>query len=109
MSSSSTVAPCPATPILARTSAGSRSTSNPATAAVPASGRSSVVRMRTAVVLPAPLRPSSAHTVPGGTARSMPRSAGVRRNDFARPSARMAYSATVSSNAYGVLFEYNVR
>jgi hypothetical protein len=33
----------------------------------------------------------------------------VRLNDFARPSARMACSATVASNAYVVLFKYNVR
>ena len=48
------VALCPATPIRARTRAGSAVTSKPATPAWPASGRISVVRMRTVVVLPTP-------------------------------------------------------
>ena len=50
----------------ARSAAASRTTSRPATRAVPPSGGSSVVRMRTAVVLPAPLGPSRPSTVPGG-------------------------------------------
>ena len=40
-----------------------------------ASGRSSVVRIRTAVVLPAPFGPSSPKTLPASTWRSTPRSA----------------------------------
>ena len=63
VSSSSMVALCPVTPILARTRSGSLITSKPATSARPASGRINVVRMRTVVVLPAPLRPSTAQTL----------------------------------------------
>ena len=47
------------------------------TNARPVVGASSVVRMRTAVVLPAPLWPSRPSTVPGSTARSSPLSASV--------------------------------
>ncbi|HEX2709076.1 MAG TPA: hypothetical protein VHM66_13850 [Solirubrobacterales bacterium] len=45
---------------------------DPGAAAV---GGSSVVRMRTAVLLPAPLGPSRPSTVPDGTRRSIPSSA----------------------------------
>ena len=45
------------------------------TTARPPSGSSKVVKMRTAVVLPAPLGPSTPSTVPRGTDRSIPRSA----------------------------------
>ena len=45
---------------------GSATTSAPATVARPSVGADSVVRMRMAVVLPAPLWPSSPSTVPGG-------------------------------------------
>ena len=75
------------TPILALTRSGDRTTSNPATAADPASGLVSVVRMRTAVDLPAPLRPSNACTVPARTLRSIPRRARVFLKDFTSPSA----------------------
>ena len=64
VSSSSTAANCPVRLIAARTSAACRTTSLPATYAVPASGLSSVDRMRTVVVLPAPLGPSRASTSP---------------------------------------------
>ena len=47
--------------------AGDAATSNPATRGRPPSSRSSVRRIRTAVVLPAPLGPSSPQTVPSGT------------------------------------------
>ena len=60
-----------------RTRSASRTTSKPLIRAVPASGVSSVERMRTAVVLPAPLGPSTPSTVPRGTARSTPCSAFV--------------------------------
>ena len=69
---SSTAANCPASPMLARTASGSRVTSRPSTRAVPPSGGMIVVRMRTAVVLPAPLGPRSPKAVPASTARSMP-------------------------------------
>jgi hypothetical protein len=58
-----------------RTRPGRPSTSIPATAARPASGLDSVVRMRTAVVLPAPLGPSRANTVPAATEKLSPSSA----------------------------------
>ncbi len=51
-------------PIDMRVAIGSAVTSRPSTSARPRSGRSSVVRMRTAVVLPAPFGPSSPSTVP---------------------------------------------
>src|SRR6266540_3865004 len=54
MRSSSTEAYCPVRPISRRTWGACRTTSSPPTAAWPASGRSSVARMRIAVVLPAP-------------------------------------------------------
>src|SRR6187455_2400880 len=52
---SSTAAYWPASPIWARSAGASATTSRPITLASPASGGSSVVRTRTAVVLPAPL------------------------------------------------------
>src|ERR1700683_5770644 len=59
------------------TAAASRTTSWPATRAQPASGRDRVVRMRRAVVLPAPFGPSTPRIDPAGTWRSMPASATV--------------------------------
>src|ERR1017187_7968043 len=56
----------------------------------PPSGRISVVRMRTAVVLPAPLGPSTPRTVPRGTDRSIQCSALTSPNDLVNPSTRMA-------------------
>src|SRR5215510_14189011 len=47
--------------------------------------------MRTAVVLPAPLGPRRASTVPVRAARSAPASAGVPPNRFTRPSAWTAW------------------
>ena len=72
---SSTAAYCPDKPINERTRWGSLMTSTPATRAVPPSGAMSVVRIETAVVLPAPFGPSSPSTVPVGTERSRPSSA----------------------------------
>jgi hypothetical protein len=60
------------------------------TLARPELGASRVARIRTVVVLPDPLGPSSPSTVPVGTVRSMPSSALVAPNDLARPSAWMA-------------------
>ena len=76
--SSSTAAYCPVRPISARTGCGvarPRRTRRPWRARRP--GRSSVARMRTAVVLPAPFGPSTPSTVPRRTARSTPSSARV--------------------------------
>ena len=55
--SGSSAASCSATPIERRTPRASRTTSCPATSRVPPVGRSSVVSMRTVVVLPAPFGP----------------------------------------------------
>src|SRR5579863_1659044 len=61
----------PVTPIAARTAAGSRVGLWPATSTSPLSAWMSVERICTIVVLPAPLGPSSAKTVPLATFRSM--------------------------------------
>jgi hypothetical protein len=74
---SSRVASWAATPMLARTRAASATTSYPATRAVPESGWARVVRMRTAVVLPAPFGPRTPRMEPAGTERSIPASACV--------------------------------
>lgn len=83
--SSSTDAYCPVRPILSRTFAASRTTSSPQTSALPASGRSSVARTRTAVVFPAPLGPRTPSTVPGRAASSAPARAVVSPNRLIRP------------------------
>ena len=49
----------------------------PATPAWPASGRASVVKIRTAVVFPAPFGPRSPSTLPAGTEKLTPASARV--------------------------------
>ena len=54
--------------------------------------RSRVVRMRTAVVFPAPLGPRTPRTVPSSASRSSPSSAQVWPYDLRRPSARMGGS-----------------
>ncbi len=90
VSSSSTDAYWPVRPICSRTRAGSCATSWPATKALPSSASSSVARMRTAVVLPAPLGPSTPCTVPGRTARSTPSSAWVFPKRLRRPRASIA-------------------
>src|SRR3954468_11229688 len=82
---SSTAAFWPARPIRERSCAASRTTSRPATRAVPASGERSVERMRTVVVLPAPLGPSTPRTVPGAASSSTPSSARTSPNDLTRP------------------------
>src|SRR6185437_14555368 len=75
------------TPIWRCTAQASRTTSRPATGAEPASGRVSVVRMRTAVVVPAPFGPSTPRMAPRGTSGSSPASATVGPNRFRSPSA----------------------
>ena len=47
----------------------------PATLALPESARNNVVRIRTTVVLPAPLGPNTLNTVPSSTSRLSPSSA----------------------------------
>ena len=80
-----------------RSSAASRSTSRPATRALPPSGRSSVVRMRTAVVLPAPLGPSRPSTVPVGARRSIPSRAHTSPKDLRSPLVSIAQSAAIDA------------
>ena len=79
-----------ASPIMRRTPAGSATTSMPATVAEPASGTERVVRMRTAVVLPAPFGPSRPQTVPRGTANETPSRATFSPNRLTRPSTSIA-------------------
>src|SRR4051794_1424882 len=97
---SSSVACWPAKATCSRTAAASRTTSWPRTNARPPSGMSRVARMRTAVVLPAPLWPSSPRASPGATSRSMPASAGVLPKLWVRPWARIAAPLV----SYGVRF-----
>src|SRR6266545_3951261 len=85
VSSGSTAENWPVTPIAARTASGSLATLWPATHTSPALARMSVVRMLTAVVLPAPLGPSSEKTVPGATCRSTPSSTVCSPNDLRSP------------------------
>src|SRR6266705_1918305 len=52
--------------------------------------RGGVVKMRTAVVFPAPLGPRKPNTVPDATSRSMPRNASTVPKFLRSPSATMA-------------------
>src|SRR4051794_21155369 len=99
VSSSSTDAYWPVRPTDSRTLAGSRATSWPLTTAVPASAWISVARMRTAVVLPAPLGPRTPSTLPRRAARSTPSSAWVAPKRLRSPSASIAYSMPAASDA----------
>ncbi len=74
-------------------------TDTPATTASPSSGSSSVVRIDTAVVLPAPLGPSRPSTVPSGTVRSSPARACTEPNRLASP---VAMIASVTPDTIGV-------
>ena len=67
--------PWPTYPMLRRTSRRSRTTSKPATCAVPDVGSISVVSIRSVVDLPAPLGPRKATSSPWPTSRSRPRTA----------------------------------
>ena len=95
VSSGSNVASWAATPMWRRTSPGCLITSIPATVAAPASGWASVVSTRTAVVLPAPLGPSSPRIVPGATPKDTPSSAWVSPYRFIRPSAWIMSSSAM--------------
>ena len=87
---SSTAANCPVRLMDCRTSAGCVAMSKPATVAVPSSGLSSVERIFTTVVLPAPLEPSKAKMVPPATSKSTPRSTQTLSYDLSRPCTWMA-------------------
>ena len=94
--SSSTDAYWPVRPIDWRTRSASLTTSKPPMRAWPASGTSRVDRMRTAVVLPAPLGPSTPRTVPRATARSTPWRAFVSPKCLTRPSASITRSCVMA-------------
>ena len=79
---------CGTKPIRLRTPSGSRSRSAPATVAVPAVGRSSVVSMRRVVVLPAPFGPRKPTISPSSTVRSTPRTACTVRLRLVKSRAR---------------------
>src|SRR5713226_5809729 len=74
-------------PMRWRTRAGSRTTSMPATRAVPAVGVSSVQRIEMVVDFPAPLGPRKPNISPWRTSRSMPRTASSWPYRLTRPSA----------------------
>ena len=82
---SSTAANCPVRLMDSRTSAACVATSKPLTLAVPASALSSVDRIFTTVVLPAPFEPSRAKMLPRATSKSTPRSTSSSLYDFSRP------------------------
>ena len=94
---SSTAANCPVRLIDSRTSAASVSTSKPLTLTVPASALSSVDRIFTTVVLPAPFEPSRAKMLPRATSKSTPRSTSSSLYDFSRPRTRMAASVVIAA------------
>ncbi len=89
---SSTAANCPVRLMDSRTSAGCVTTSKPSTVAVPASALSSVDRIFTTVVLPAPLEPSRAKMLPRATSKSTPRSTRSSLYDFSRPCTWIAWA-----------------
>ena len=100
---SSTAANCPVRLMDSRTFAGCVATSKPSTVAVPASGLSSVDRIFTTVVLPAPLEPSRAKMLPRATSKSTPRSTRSSLYDFSRPCTRMAASTVMSASSLRVV------
>jgi len=91
---SSTAANCPVRLMDSRTLAARAVTSKPLTRALPASAASSVDKIRTTVVLPAPFEPSRAKMLPRVTSKSTPRSTRSSVYDFSRPRTAMAGSWT---------------
>ena len=85
------------TPMLRWTAGASRTTSWPATQADPASGMDSVVRMRTAVVLPAPFGPSTPRMEPVGR-RGPPRPGPPSRRTL-----RQAFGPDHGVGGHGIL------
>src|SRR5579884_457333 len=76
--------------MLRRTSSRSRTTSCPATVAVPAVGFISVHSMLIVVVFPAPLGPRKPNTSPGATSKLTPRTASSSPKRFTSPSTTIA-------------------
>ena len=95
---SSTAANCPVRLMDSRTSAACVATSKPLTLAVPASALSSVDRIFTTVVLPAPFEPSRAKMLPRATSKSTPRSTSSFLYDFSRPCTWIAASVVISAS-----------
>jgi hypothetical protein len=89
----STAAYWPARPMLARTTAGSSTTSRPRTTARPESGSRIVASTRIVVVFPAPFGPSSPNTVAVSTSRWIAESATTAPKRFVSASTRIATSA----------------
>ena len=97
VSSSSTEAYWPVSASNWRTWTASDTTSYPQTLACPPSGFSSVDRMRTIVVLPAPFGPSRASTRPASAEMSTPARAWVLPNRLVNPSAAITVVMVVLS------------
>src|SRR3954469_20839386 len=85
-----------------RTSVRSRTTSNPATRALPAVGRSRVQRILMVVDLPAPFGPRKPNSSPVRTARSMPRTASASSNVLTSPLTSTAGGRSRIASADGV-------
>src|SRR2546423_300744 len=85
-----------------RTSSRSRTTSKPATRAVPPSGAASVHSMLRVVDLPAPLGPSNAKASPGATSMSMPPTAWTAPRRFSSRCATTAGTPTKRSASMDV-------
>src|SRR4051812_17126701 len=86
-----------------RSAVASRATSRPSTRATPPSGTSSVARIDSRVVLPAPLGPSSPKIAPRSTCSDTPRSAAVSRRR-SQPD-RKVFVTSRASMAKAVAFE----
>src|SRR5215211_2193867 len=83
--------------MLRRTSSRSRTTSWPATVAVPPVGVARVQSMLMVVVLPAPLGPRKPNTSPAATSKVTPRTASTWPKDFARAFTAIAGPAAGAS------------
>src|SRR3954468_11486819 len=85
-----------------RTSSRLRTTSKPATRAVPPVGRSRVQRILIVVDLPAPFGPRNPNSSPARTERSMPRTASTSSYLFTRPLASTAGGRSTTASPEGV-------
>ena len=81
-----------------RTSSRSRTTSWPATSALPEVGRASVQSMLIVVVLPAPLGPRNPKTSPAATSKLTPRTASIASKDLRRSWTSIAGLSSVTEN-----------
>jgi hypothetical protein len=90
---SSKAAYWPVKPIELLNFSASLTTSKPLISTFPLSGKSSVPRIWTVVVFPAPFGPSNARTVSLLTTKSMPSSTVRSLNDFLSPFTTIAFSS----------------